>query len=134
MFYVLGNYCTDNYTLLTLIKVFVYIWMRELPHGHRQERVMDMSLTENDYHLRPTPTMEDWEVEEVIAIPEGKAGTASRPVPDQFTFMFRVESRVTVIDRHQGHDEKLLYPECDFVIVTYVSIHFCINEDTKSNI
>lgn len=99
------------------------ILVEESPRGHRQERVMDMSLTESDYRRRPTQTAEDCEVEEVIAIPEGKAGIADRPVSDQFTFMFRVESRMTVIDHHQGHDgiEKLSYLESFASMLRYMS-------------
>ncbi|EZA52934.1 hypothetical protein X777_07404 [Ooceraea biroi] len=49
-----------------------------------QERVTDMSLTASDYRRRPTPTAED-------SGRRGKEGAADQPVPDQFTFTFRVE-------------------------------------------
>jgi len=69
------------------------------------------------------------EVEEVIAIPEGMTGTAGRPVPDQFTFMFRVESRMTVIDRHHGHDGIVDYhTRSYFKDVIYVLMNFDINK------
>lgn len=80
--------------------------MKDPPRGRCQERVTDMSLAGSYYRQCPTATEDD----------SGRRGNCySRregghdrlvgdwTVPDQFGFTFRVELRMTVIDRHQGH-------------------------------
>lgn len=80
--------------------------MKDPPRGHCQERVTDISLAGSYYRQCPTATEDD----------SGRRGNCySRregghdrlvgdwTVPDQFGFTFRVELRMTVIDRHQGH-------------------------------
>lgn len=98
-----------------------YRW-RILPRGHCQERVTDMSLAGSYYRQCPTATEDD----------SGRRGNCysrrerrqSRlvgdwTVPDQFTFTFRVELRMTVIDRHQGHGSgcTICIHRCSFVFI-----------------
>lgn len=65
------------------------------------------------------------QVEEVIAIPEEKEGTADWlgdwTVPGQFRFTFRVELRMSVNDRHQGRRGPLSDPRRSMQFRVYCS-------------